>query len=306
MAMTINHASYHGWSGGAAHGGPSFKDPVNPLRHSDRAVWLAGQLEAPSWGVVQSYDGCGMSGGILNNIAVSPKDNTQGSFFRLLRRIIDSVPQATVQEMLDAFVHWSWTITEDGVLRDEHGRPVPGVTIRDVFTPPHGHVPKTGVEWEQAKKWLEIFFRLFSDPATYAAQSAYATAWLSAGAKTEELAVYRHYVDPHLDSWIGLRADQIEPHLEVAMCIYHAFSVNAPGEALMCLRHVPSALPVRDFAKKLVALLGTRKYGAWHDNPQNTGNRYDRTRLAVWRRGDLWDATVAHEVAPENLVGDPW
>src|ERR1043165_2626684 len=135
MTLTISHASYHGWSGGAAHGGPAFKDPIDTTRHADRAVWLTGQLEAPSWGVVQNYDGAAMSGGILNNIAVSPKDNTQGSFFKLLRRILDGARGMTVQSLRDTFDRQGWVLTEDGVLRTAvDGRAVPGVVIRNTFS----------------------------------------------------------------------------------------------------------------------------------------------------------------------------
>jgi hypothetical protein len=315
MTMKITHASYHGWSGGAARGGPAFKDPVSTARHADRAVWLTGQLEAPSWGVVQNYDGAAMSGGILNNIAVSPRDNSQGSCFALLRRIRDSMRPGdgaafttqSVQDLFAAFDQQGWTITEDNVLRTKaDGRLVPGVVIRNVFSPPNGHVPGEGPAWEQTKKWLTLFFNVFADPVTYSAQSSYAISWLVAGGKKEELAVYQHYVDPHLDTWIGLQSTAMDPHLELAMCVYHSFSVNAPSEALLCLRHVPAALPVREFARTLVQLLGTRNYGAWHDNPQNTGNRYDRTRSAVWRRTDLWATDVAHDVMPENLGKPSW
>lgn len=301
----ITHVTYKTWSGGVARGGPPFTiDSIQTTRHAERAVWLAGQVEAASWGTVQNYDGCGMSGGILHNTAVN-HDNTQGTFFALLRHVLwsgrtSSAPGIALVGLMSSK---GWVLTEDGVLRyGSTGRPIPGVAIRNAFSPPDGHVPEGGSEWAVASRWLSVFHDLFSDVTTQQAQIDYAISWMSAGAKDVENEVYQHYVDPHLDTWIGLSSNNMNPYLELAMCVYHAFSVNAPGIAVQHLRSEFSGKPsVQEFAKKLIRALGMEKYGNWHDHIGDVTDRYDRIRLAVWAQPTLWALALSRELMPENF-----
>jgi hypothetical protein len=199
-------------------------------------------------------------------------------------------------QLISALVACGWVVAEDGVLRNAAtGKSVLGVDIRNQFSPPGGHVPSAGPQWDQAVKWLTLFHELFSDPTTFGAQSSYAVTWLAAGAKDVEMFEYHLHVDPHLDTWIGLRSDQMEPHFEMAMCVYHAFSVNAPGAARFILKDSDSE-DVVEWSKTVIAWFSQSTYGHWHGK----GGRYDRTRHAVWSRPDLWDSTMAHELMPDN------
>jgi len=306
--------SYKSYSGYVTTGGPKIDQPVNSGLHIDRAVYLSGQLEAGSWGTVQGYDGCAMSGGILHNIAVSPKDLSQGTFFALLREI--SVRAKAEFAPIDAeFKRLGWTISADGKLRlTATGALVSGETIRlELSGSAKGAVLKTGPDSNRARVWAERFFTLFSAPGTYAAQSDYAASWLADGNKGDELAVYRKFstggvatflVKHPGDSIISLPVDLLPVEVELAMCVYHSFSVNAPGAAKAVLSPILGRLDKltpAGFATALIRGLGKKQYGNWLDSPGDGSNRYDKTRKAVWARSDLWNGPMAKSLMPKDL-----
>lgn len=309
MPMQTKWVTYKKYSGFVVRGGPRFDQPVNAALHIDCAVYLAGQLEAACWGTVQGYDGAGMSGGILHNIAVSPKDLSQGSFFTLLARVFAMAPKASASMMSD-LAALGWHVSPDGVLRDQAGLRVPGKSIRDEFSGPGGQVPKVGPANAKAKKWAESFHKLFVNPDTWAAQSRYAAEWLAGGNRADELQVYNYYLSlaspkpEALDSVISLPVSLLSPEINLAMCVYHAFSVNAPAIAKQCLSPLLprlSKMTSRQFAAALISSLGKKKFANWTDSPGDGSNRYDRTRKAVWARPDLWDATLAKALMPKDL-----
>lgn len=79
-AKFAKYRSFSGWKVSA--GG----DPVrcNTSRTMGRVIELTAALEAPNFGVVQSYDGCGVSAGILHHTATFPGKATLGGFWSLL------------------------------------------------------------------------------------------------------------------------------------------------------------------------------------------------------------------------------
>lgn len=300
---------YKSYSGFALGGTIPFERPVNAALHVDRAVWLAGQLEAPRWGSVQGWDGCGISGGILHNIAVSPKTKEQGSFWALLRAVMESAVAGgsdRARELVDQIV-WKLDETQmelarDGIVRfDASGGRVPGETLRQVLGSADGKVPRTGPPAERAKWWVSTCAGLLGDHSTFAAQSDYAARWLSGGNRWAELEFYRRF-GRDVDSIIGLPSASLPPAIELAMCVYHAFSVNAPAPAAECLAKIGDWEndPVKA-AKHLIRLLGKKKYGRWQDEPGEGRNRYDRTRRAVWSKPDIWDRALARELMPMDL-----
>jgi hypothetical protein len=299
--MTAKWVQYKTFSGYIVRGGPKFDHPVNPALHIDRAVYIAGQLEAANWGTVQGYDGAGMSGGILHNIAVSPKDLSQGSFFTLLARVFSAAP-AVSSEVIANLKIVGWHVSPDGVLRNADGLKVPGRDIRNEFSGPEGQVPATG-PISKAQKWAERFHKLFVSPATWSAQSNYAAEWIAGGNKIDEHMVYDYFGrGPKLDSVISLPSAALPPEVDLAMCVYHAFSVNAPAIAAKCLDGVKYVGQTADqFALAIIKSLGTSKYGNWQDQPHSIGNRYDRTRRAVWAREDLWPVTMTRHLMPTDL-----
>lgn len=288
---------WHNYSGCLVRAaGPKIQLPINTdRRHISAAIWLTSQLEAPSYGLVQSYDGAAMSAGLLHNIAVQPKSMEQGDFFGLLRAMFDGGLAAPLRTSIEVsllrpcdeanrFGRYSlgWTITADGKLRDATGKLVTGWAIRNEFTPDNGVVPETGPKWEQAAGWAGLFGEAFSDPSGFTAQNAFAERWLARGNKANEIAVYRRFAEqPTLDSMIGIHETALPEPVHFAMCVYHSFSVNGPAPAATCLRAALTETDPTRFARSLIRLLGKSAYGRWHDEAGDGTNRYDRTRAAV-------------------------
>lgn len=305
MPVKSRWVQYKNYSGYLATGGPKIDQPVDPSMHIARAVYLAGQLEAGSWGTVQGYDGCGMSGGILHNIGVSPKDLSQGDFWALIYTISVAAP-AAFRPVGDKFAATGWKVAMDGRIRNPDGTLVPGKKIRfEISGAEGGNVPKNGPDSDRARGWAEAFFNLLTLPVTYKSQSDFAAQWLASMNAGDELAVYRRYTAASkIDSMIAIPVASLPPEVEMAMDVYHAFSVNAPGIAKGVLAPFITQLPNLDaatFATRLIRNLGKKQFGNWQDDPGDGSNRYDRTRLAVWARGDLWDKTLARRLMPRDL-----
>lgn len=303
MSSTARWVRYKDWSGIAISGSVEFVRPLTE-NHMERAVWLTSRLEAPRWGSVQSYDGAGMSGGLLHNIAVLPRDLSQGSLFPLVRAIMDDGGTAhcgALRELTEALAVEGWHIAVDGKLRDRNGALVGGRQIRRTFTPVDGVVPRSGPAYKVAVRWAQLFHNLLSSQLTFRAQSLYAIRWLVSGNKQDELSVYRAWTTPQLDSMIEVSSSALPAEVDLAMCVYHSFSVNGPAPAATALRaalpHVQN--PTR-FASTLIRRIGTSSYGRWHDDPKDKQSRYDTTRLHVWRSG-YWESTLARQLMPKDL-----
>lgn len=306
MPPTAKWIQYKTWSGILVGGETPVEPPIGSQQHMDRVVFLTSQLEAPKWGGVQSYDGAGISGGLLHNIAVMPASMEQGSLFALVRRMFDASLSSSpaCRDLEAAFANQEFVVARDGKLRHQSGLLVDGGRVRGLFAPPEGKVPKSGPQRKAAERWALLFHAAFADPATYRAQMDYAIEWLSRGQDDIEREAYRRYVLPKLDSPVGLDTKMMPPAFELAMCVYHAFSVNGPGPAASCLRAVLNMDQPKDanaFAAKLIRRLGKSAFGRWLDEPGDGGNRYDRTRRALWAHPQLWDRDLARSLMPRDL-----
>ncbi|HEY5658271.1 MAG TPA: hypothetical protein VIY27_10845 [Myxococcota bacterium] len=294
MSVRVRHIQFRKTKAGALiHGTvPVTPDAFDLELHMHRAVYLTSALEAPKWGTVQSYDGAAMSGGLIHNIALMPKTMTQGSFFGLLRRI-----ELTARDPRPFQIIWrnlaaeGCYVAQDGKLRrTDNGKLVSGRAIRALFTPPNGNVPKRGPHWETAKAWAIAFHELFTHRSTYLAQIDFAAEWMARGRGALEMSVYNdHGVGG--DSPIGVRAAALPPDVDLAMAVYHSFSVNGPGPAGTALKR---ARDKSDFARRLIRNLGTSSYGVWKEK------RYAHTRRAV-RKAGLWDAKLVSALMPAKL-----
>lgn len=288
-------------------GTQKFDKPVDPFLHVHRAVWLAGQLEAPTWGAVQGFDGCGISGGILHHIAVG-RDGSQGSFWPLIRRVFDLLEAdpregdfVVMQSIKGKLRLHDMQLAPDGKLRTPRGLLVSGRAIREMLGDPDGKVPQRGHAADDAKWWIESFGSLLSEPRTFKAQSDYAALWLARGNSAAELAIYQRFSKMvRLDTMLTVPQLALPRPVELAMCVYHAFSVNAPAPAAQCLEKVASETDPGTFAKKLIRGLGTKKFGRWQDEPGDGRSRYDKTRRAVVKSG-LWDSALVADMMPMDL-----
>lgn len=272
--------------------------------HMQRAFYLTAQLEAPLWGTIQSYDGAAMSGGPMHWVAVLPRTMDQGPLFSLLRRI-EMTPGAPVQPLWDALADQGWYVAKDGKLRNSKtGAPVSGREIRNVFTPVDGLVPKAGAARKQAEMWATLFYDLLSDSKTYAAQIDHSIEYLIRSAADVELKAYRLFV-PKLQSPERLGIDVTIPEeVDLAMCVYHAFTPNAPAIAKQCLESTlvkvgAKPTPIQ-FAQVLIKTLGTKKYGRWADIPGTKGSRYDWTRTAAIE-SKLWSEALLNATMPQDF-----
>jgi hypothetical protein len=272
--------------------------PQDPSLHLSCAAWLTSKAEGPTYGFVQSYDGAGISAGLLHNILVFPKDLSQGDLGHLVRRMLtEACPdrEGRLRELMPP----TWNLSSDGRFRIGD-RLVSGSALRAWAAPPNGRVPQSGSAWESAKEIALFFHELFADPRTYAIQERFAIEWLGRGQRANELSVYQRLVDSRLSKFDDLRVSQMPGPVHVAMSVYHSFSVNSPATALKCLRAVPASVTDPTlFAKRLIRELGTHGRDVWHDEPGTGNNRYDRTRVALWSRSDMFPGGT--ELMPRDL-----
>jgi hypothetical protein len=278
----------------------------NSKNHMDRAVYLTSLVEVGAkFGLINSYDGAGMSAGLEHKIAVYPKNlSAQGSLWGLLNDIRSAVPLddcAPLKELLDAFKRVGWTLDSAGVLRDSKtGVRVHGEVIRNELTPPGGKVPKTGPNWEKAKQWAVLFNKVFNHPATFHSQVEAAKKGLLLSNKAVESDAYKKITGVSNPS-VLIVGENITPEQDLAWCVYHSHSVNGPAPARDCLRlSIPSTS--KDWGKRFLKIIGSRSYGKWKDT-KDGNNRYDRTRVLAMGSG-LWDASLfsgPNAIMPKDL-----
>jgi hypothetical protein len=132
--MKIQWMRYKSYSGAKIRGTAPVLPPEGADRasHMQRAFYLTAMLESPTWGSVQSYDGAGMSGGPLHNIAVHPhaKGRPQGSLWGLVRDIEKS-SGALVEPLYEWLGEFGWYVASDAKVRQlDTGVLVPGEELR--------------------------------------------------------------------------------------------------------------------------------------------------------------------------------
>ncbi len=315
----VRWISFNTWAGCRIDGTAPVPKPTTDL-HLDRAFYLTSQLEAPHFGSVQSYDGAAMSGGPLHSIAVLPRSMSQGDLFKLLRHLEVASPNSTaLQTLFRAYAGKGWMVARDGKLRvSKTGAEASAALIRDTFSPPNGKVPETGPQFEQAKQWALLHHAVFSDATTFAGQRDYAIGNLINTRTAYELLFYKTMNLNTLLVWPAAIPDdahvpdaEYNNHLtqaeDLAMCMYHAHSVNGPSPAADCLKATLNKHQRGlEFAKWLVWTLGTKDYGRWKDTPDGK-NRYDRTRDSALASG-LWPRDFfigAAALMPKDLGGHP-
>lgn len=302
---------YKSFSGCLVRGTDSIDQPQAPTIHFSCAAYLTAQAEAPHWGLVQSFDGAGISAGLLHNILVFPRDLTQGDLGLLVRRMIDVLARLDpyYARMFDAeLASKAWVLSQDGKFRFDGahapGMLVPGDKLRDWVAPTGGKVPRSGADWDQAAKMATLFHELFANRSARKVQEDFAIEWLARGNRTAELEVYRMFTGhADLDSAIGLSVAALPPEIHVAMCVYHSFSVNSPAVAAKCLANAMQTQGRANhlvFAKALIRELGIHGRDVWHDQPGDGNNRYDRTRVALWGREDLFPG--GRDLMPRDLA----
>ena len=293
--------AYKVWAGLMLKGSvPWNPQSINKLSHLDRATWLTSAVEVgATFGTVQSYDGAAMSAGIEHKIAVFPKTVEQGTLWNLLLKLEDHLEPNLPRTLLALFSEFDkvgWYLDPQGSLRNKHtGRKISGAEIRNEFTPVGGVVPESGPAYDKAKKWILLFSNVFSDPATFSTQIKQARLGLLNSHKDLENQIYKHYCQIE-DASLATLGKNISKELDLAMCFYHSYSVNAPTKARHVLRAVfEKNLSEVEFSKELIRSLGTNTFANWKQ-------RYLRTWTAA-KNSALFDNSLFNgdSVAPSHL-----
>lgn len=294
---------YKTWSGCRIAGTePFILNEEHKTNHMWRALWLTSQVEVGGkFGAINSYDGAGISAGLEQRIGVFPKSMKQGTIWEFLREMEVHSPCKSLQNLWDALKQEKMFVAQDGVLRHlETGKAISAQQIRDLVAPPGSKVPQSGPNWEQAKKWALLFHELYADPATFNLQVSNAISSLVASNQKDESAAYQSTIGVDHPSVLIL-GKNIDPEHDLAWCVYHSFSVNAPGMARVRLRDSKPDNK-KSWPQRLIKTLGTTNYGAWHDTVDGA-NRYDRTRMYAMNSG-LWDKELFDgptAIMPKNL-----
>lgn len=286
---------YKTWSGCKITGVKKFELNNDKKKlHMWRAVWLTAQVEGGGlFGTVQSYDGAGISAGLEHKIAVLPGSMKQGSIWKLLRRMEVECPCDSLERLWDALKAENMYVAQNGSLREHNtGRLISAQEIRDLVSPPGGKVPKTGPNWDKAKRWAILFHELFADAATYSTQINSTIEYLLENNKDNEEEAYEVSCGVRHPTVLKY-GENISSELDLAWCVYHSFTPNAPGKAK---ERLADSRPdgTKEWPARLIRTLGTTNYARWHDTSDGA-NRYDRTRLAAMRSG-FW---------PEELFVGP-
>jgi len=298
MAKTApqpRRVTYKSWAGIKISGTREFS-LLDDQEHMLRAVWLTSSVEVGGkYGAVQGYDGCGMSAGLEHKIALYPKSMTQGSLWGLLANLPRYKSKA-VEALIGALENKGWYLDAGrGVLRYRNtGAPVAAADIREEFSPPGGVVPVSGPSFDKAVKWALLWHEAFSDPVTFREQIIQAKAGLLNSHKDLESKVYKKYCGLE-DASAAELGKNISPELDLAMCVYHSFSVNAPSKARKVLEDALKTSPEKDFCKKLISGLGKNDYANWKQ-------RYKRTREILIKSDGFSKSLFGPDgIAPENL-----
>ena len=251
--------------------------------HLDRAFWLTTMVESGGKaGSVMAADGTGMTASLEQLVAVYPRNmNEQGSLFGILQELSKIVD---LDEFL-SFDKMGWELFE-GVLRDKKTtRAIMPPVIQNTFTPPNGHVPAKGPQWEQSKKWVLEFHKLFAHPVTLSTQIKYGMDQFVKFSKTKSPRLRKQSVSALVYKGGIEQNDPFGGQVinDLAMSVWWSYKVNGPTPALERLfdavtDHKPDS---PEFGQHLIKLLRTSKYGRW------ATNRYDRTRkhaMTVWQK----------------------
>ena len=324
--VQVRHRTFKKYSGPIIYGKSSPLD-TQTKSHVRRAVIITEGVETGyRAGSIMAADGTAMTAGRGQHILVYPKElanedfnakDDQGGLGELICLIERKVHGPYVDNLFDAFNAEGWYLASGGQFRWlEEGRAkvkgrwvdhipgdiVHGAVLRDTITPVGGKVPKTGERWKQARRWALLFHEVFVDQESFQVQLDFEIDHL----------IYRvnHYKFPFHPNRrketvsqvvygvpVGnLKIGDISEELDLAMCVFHSHTVNAPSIAFKKLRdvlgvtgfsagyHRGTTVEIA-FARELLKRLAKSKYGRWLDTIKN--GRWDRTRETA-RKSGMW------------------
>ena len=325
MAARVIHKKFRGYSGPVVYG-EKLGDPTFSDEHIERVVLLTEAVETGRRaGSVFAADGTAMTGGRAQHILVYPRElanedwnakNDQGGLGSLLRLLEVEVGGEPVNALFRAFEIEGWYLAQDGQLRwlksgrikvanrwvdYSGGDVVYGAVLRDAITPKGGKVPSSGPEWETAKQWALLFHEVFQGDKSMEAQQRFEVMHLVDRIGTRKYQFFNNrrsatvaqvVYGPGDPSTLRVGRD-ISAHLDLAMCLFHSHSVNAPSVAFASLRDALRATGFTpadrglagevSFARELLRRLANTSYGRWNDSIE--GGRWNRSRKRAMEFG---------------------
>jgi hypothetical protein len=317
--VQVRYKKVKGYSGPLIYGKAI---PPSPTKnHLERAVQLTEGVETGfRVGSIMAADGTAMTAGKGQHILVYPKElanedfnalDDQGGLGELLHFIEVTAPSGELDLLYGEFVAEGWYVASDGKLRwhddarvkvkgrwldCKAGDVVHGAVLRDTITPVGGKVPKTGEQWETAKKWAILFHNVFAQESSFDPQATFETHHLVYRVATRKFSFRPGYRKETIlqvvyggpTDLLKLKAGRdISDELDLAMCVFHSHTVNAPAIAFRRLRETIQATGYDaarhrgtageiTFARELLKRLAKAKYGRWNESVD--GGRWARTR----------------------------
>lgn len=296
--------------------------------HLDLASYITTQIESGGvYGTVMNYDGTGMTAGSHQAIAVFPRNasdgiESQGPLWKLLSRMmaLDPTPLALV-DIIDEMYDANLVLGEDGKVRyQKTGAYAAGESLQDFFGTPGGVLVERGADRKRAEIMISLFHDLFSCPSTFKLQERYGLEHFvkasersklrfSKVPRTRGLTIQEMIYDPMVEQHVSLvDSEFMSPELNLAMCMFWSYYVNAPGMALKKLCQAIDAVDRRtstweeDLPRMIVRKLGTSSYGRWDDDIDN--GRYQRTRSETLKL-DIFPKELFHKsgIMPKDFPG---
>lgn len=250
-------------------------------KHLHRVLLLLSSgIESSTWGTVQSYDGAGISAGLLHHVATLPEKATRGgTFWALMQEFQDlGLPRLAGVEMKEGLPY-------DAVTK----LPLLGDDIRKLFTGSYKGLtpqpPPPGV-----LERVQLVHDLFANPLTRGAQLAAARKWLNSVCSYPELAGALEPGTPSAPS--GLKtSDFLSPELELACCVIRSFAVNNPAAAHSAIKQslpVDAEFPLRVYdSLQRIRAPWVKRYEATLQAVDSFGFTFSRKGLDQMRKAKI-------------------
>lgn len=324
----VRYKTHKSYSGPIIYGSKVEPDTQTDL-HAKRAVIITEGVETGyRVGSIMAADGTAMTCGRGQHILVYPRElanedfnakDDQGGLGQLLRRIEVEAPSPQLEALYEAFKDEGWYVATDGQLRwldlgrakvagrwvdHDAGDIIHGAVLRDTITPVGGKVPKKGERWQQARRWALLFHEVFAEESSLDVQLDFEVEHLAHRVGHRKFAFHPNQRKETVSQVVYGGRDvlelkvgrQITEELDLAMCVFHSHTVNAPSIAFRKLRDVlrstgydpkvhAGSLGEITFARRLLRALATAKYGRWNEDIE--GGRWDRTRSRA-RESGMW------------------
>lgn len=305
---TIKYRKIGKYSGFVVYGEKPFKE--NLSTHIDRAITLTSFVETGNKrGSIMSADGTAITAGQCQNILVYPRNtDEQGDLSCLLSKIFAEIEDLRViKPLLSSFERVGWFVYNKKIRHKWNGEAriegksikynqnsvVNGSILRNELTGEYGVTPSKGIEKRNAQNWVILFHELFAHDSTEKLQMDFEKEKLANKIRKTKISINPRRRGVTLQKLFYKGEDPIEfnsgwmtPEMDLALCVFYSYSVNAPSAAKKVLEKViddtgfnpdkAGSIYEIEFAKELLRALGRSDYGRWSHEVKS--GRWARTR----------------------------